>query len=78
MSLTKNFAQISNAITAAEDTGNVQELYQLEDVVATAMMTGRINVVEAAQLQADITIATDALQRNDYLDEGYSAIEQGL
>lgn len=76
--MSNKFRNISNRITAAEDTGNVGELYALEDVVRTAMMTGAINVTEAASLQADITVATDALQRNDYLDEGYAAIAQGL
>lgn len=74
----KVFKQLSNAITAAEDTSNTGELYQLEDLVANALARGDINILEAAELQADITVATDALQRNDYRDEGYAAIAQGL
>lgn len=76
--MSKTFRKISNDITAAEDTGNTGELYALEDVVQANLMAGQLSITEAAELQADITIATDALQRNDYRDEGFAAIAQGL
>lgn len=72
----KVFKQLSNAITAAEDTSNIGELYQLEDLVANALARGNINIIEAAELQADITVATDALQRGDYLADGFAARQE--
>ena len=74
----RNFKEISNMISAAGDTGNVAELYQLESVVYTALGDGSITLVEAAELQQDIAVACDALHRHDYLDQGYAAIARGL
>ena len=74
----KVFKQLSNAVTAAADTGNVAELHQLDALVATSLGRGDINLPEAGELTADIETALDSLGRNDYLDEGFAAIAQGL
>ena len=57
----KVFKQLSNAITAAADTGNAAALLQLDDLVANALGRGDINLPEAAELQADIEIGQDAI-----------------
>lgn len=76
--MNRNYREVSNAISIAADTGNVGQLRDLEDVIHTGMMTGKLSITEAAALQADLTIEIDAVQRGDYLDEGFSAIAQGL
>lgn len=72
------FQQLSNDIAAAIDTGNREELDQLDYAISTALADGKINLVEAGELTLDIEAGTDGLQRNDYRDEGFAAIAQGL
>lgn len=57
----KVFKQLSNAITAAADTGNADELLQLDDLVDNALARGDINLPEAAELRQDIIIGQDAI-----------------
>lgn len=52
---------ISNDISAAEDTGNVDALLAAESRIHAAMMTGLIDINDAAGLQADLDIARDAI-----------------
>lgn len=56
----KVFKQLSNAITAAADTHNTDELLQLEDLVANALARGDINLPEAVDLRMDIMAGQDA------------------
>lgn len=74
----KVFEQLSDAVSTAEDTGNTEVLHQLDKLVADSLARGDINLPEAGELTADIEIALDRLGRNDYLDEGFAAIAQGL
>lgn len=74
----RRFKDLSNAIQIAAATGNLDVLLELENAVADALSSSEINLTEAAELQADITIESDAIKRGDYLDEGYAAIAQGL
>lgn len=55
------YRKLSNAITAAEDTGNVEALLKLEQDVHAGMMLGELSITDAASLQADIDIARDAI-----------------
>ena len=57
----KVFKQLSNAITAAADTGNADELLQLDDLVYNALARGDINLPEAAELRQDIIVGQDAI-----------------
>lgn len=57
----KVFKQLSNAITAATDTGNADELLQLDDLVDNALARGDINLPEAAELRQDIIVGQDAI-----------------
>lgn len=72
------FQQISNDIQTAADTGNTDHLYSQEYAIMRALEAGDITVPQAAELQQDVIVATDAVQRNDYRDEGFAAIAQGL
>ncbi|ANH51088.1 hypothetical protein FDH02_gp12 [Pseudomonas phage VSW-3] len=55
------YRKLSNAITAAEDTGNAAALLKLEQDVHAGMMLGELNIHDAAALQADIDTARDAI-----------------
>lgn len=57
----KVFKQLSNAITAATDTGNSDELLQLDDLVDNALARGDINLPEAAELRQDIIVGQDTI-----------------
>ena len=57
----KVFKQLSNAITAATDTGNADELLQLDDLVDNTLARGDINLPEAAELRQDIIVGQDAI-----------------
>lgn len=59
------YRKISNDITAAEDTGNGDELQALGSKIHEAMMTGQLSITEAAGLQADLDIAIDAVGSMD-------------
>ena len=72
------FQKLSDSISAAEATANQEELERLDGVIGTALAAGEINLPEAGELTVDIELAQKALQRDDYLDEGYAAIAQGL
>lgn len=72
------YKQLSNAIQVAAATGNVEALYAIEQDIETALIDGDISVIDRAALGGELEAETDALQRNDYLDEGYAAIRQGL
>lgn len=72
------FQQMSAEVAAAADTGNLAELLELDRKVSEHLADGYINLPQAGELTLDIETATDALSRNDYLDEGYAAIAQGL
>lgn len=61
----KVFKQLSNAITAAADTGNADALLQLDDLVDNALARGDINLPEAAELRQDIIIGQDAAGNMD-------------
>lgn len=69
------FAQLSNEISAAIDTGNREELDRLDGEVGNALAEGVINLPEAGELTADIELGLSALSRSDdSLDEVYAAI----
>lgn len=72
------FQQMSLSIAAAADTGNLEELQVLDRKVSEHLADGYINLPEAGELTLDIETAADSLARNDYLDEGFAAIAQGL
>lgn len=72
------YKQLSNAIQIAAATGNVEALYAIESDLDDALTDGDISVIDRAALGGELEAETDALQRNDYLDEGYAAIAQGL
>lgn len=73
------FAALSNAISIAIDTGNREALDVLDGEVGTALSDGGINLPEAGELTADIELGLASLNRgDDYLDEGFAAIAQGL
>lgn len=74
MSNDRNYRQISNAISAAEDTGNVEQLNGLHDVIHTGLMTGKLSITDAAGLTADLDIAISALERDEYKGD-YAAAE---
>lgn len=57
----KVFKQLSNAITAAADTGNADALLQLDDLVDNALARGDINLPEAAELRQDIIVGQDTI-----------------
>jgi len=57
----KVFKQLSNAITAAADTGNADELLQLDDMVDTMLARGYLNILEAGELRQDIIVGQDAI-----------------
>lgn len=57
--LNATYKRLSDYIQVLSDTDNVPELYEAEDAVATALSDGDINITQAAELQADITIALD-------------------
>lgn len=74
-----HFQELSALITAAIDTGNREALDVLDGEVGAALAMGSINLPEAGELTADIELGIDALNRgDDYLDEGFAAIAQGL
>lgn len=73
-----NFKQLSNAIQIAADTGNTAELYAVQDKIDSALTDGDISILDAAALGGELEAETDAIQRNDYLDEGFAAIRMGL
>lgn len=73
-----NYKQLSNAIQIAAATGNVEALHAIESDLDDALTDGDISVLDRAALGGELEAETDALQRNDYLDEGYAAIRQGL
>lgn len=72
------FQQLSIDVAAAADTGNLEALLVLDRTVADKLASGDINLPQAGELTLDIETASDSLARNDYLDEGYAAIAQGL
>lgn len=72
------FQQMSFSIAAAADTGNLEELLNLDRKVSEHLADGYINLPQAGELTLDIETAADSLARNDYLDEGFAAIAQGL
>lgn len=57
----KVFKQLSDAITAAADTGNADVLLQLDDLVDNALARGDINLPAAAELRQDIIVGQDAI-----------------
>jgi len=72
------YKKLSNAIQIAAATGNVEALHAIEDTIESALLDGDISVLDRAALGGELEAETDALQRNDYLDEGFAAIAQGL
>jgi hypothetical protein len=73
------FQELSNEIQAAIDTGNREALDVLDGQVGAALADGVINLPQAGELTADIELGLSALNRgDDYLDEGFAAIAQGL
>lgn len=73
------YQELSNSIASAIDTGNREELDVLDGRIATALANGDINLPEAGELTVDYELGLSALNRgDDYLDEGYAAIAQGL
>ncbi len=67
-----SYRQISNTISAASDTANVEELQQIADVIDTACITGKISVVDAAALKGELDEALDYHYRHqaDYVGGG--------
>ena len=73
------FQTLSNEIQAAIDTGNREELDVLDGKIGVALADGEINLPEAGELTADYELGLSALNRgDDYLDEVFAAIAQGL
>lgn len=73
------FRELSNAIQVAMDTQNREALDRVDGAVGEALANGDINLPEAGELTADIEIGIAQLnQGDDYLDEVFAAIAQGL
>lgn len=73
------FQELSNSIQAAIDTGNREALDVLDGEIGVALADGSINLPEAGELTADYELGLASLNRgDDYLDEGFAAIAQGL
>ena len=72
------YQELSNLISIASDTGDRATLDACDSAIATCLAEGKINLPEAGELTADCEQALDALGCNDYLDEGFAAIAQGL
>lgn len=72
------FQVLSNLISIAADTGDRDTLDACDAQIATCLAEGKINLPEAGELTHDCEVALDSLGRNDYLDEGFAAIAQGL
>jgi hypothetical protein len=64
--LRSRFKQLSNDIQAAQDTGNLADLEQLDCHIADALASGDINLPEAGELTADCEIAISAVERGNY------------
>lgn len=61
------YRKLSNAIDAAGETGNAEELRRLGEEVHVAMLSGRLTIQETADLTADIDIF------NKYADRAVQA-----
>lgn len=59
------FNQLSNDIQAAGETGNLDDLNQLDAHIADALATGDINLPEAGELTVDLEIAIAAVERGN-------------
>lgn len=69
------YQELSNAIAAAIDTQNREELDVLDGQIATALANGDINLPEAGELTVDYELGLSAITRDDNsLDEVYAAV----
>lgn len=70
-----NYKKLSNAIQIAASTGNVAELHEIGEQINTALLTGKISILDSAALQGELEAELDALEPVATLDDVYAAVD---